>query len=236
MKSILSLISRKIPSTIVSLIRVRLSYLKLASFFVGLLLFSSLSFNSHQNKRLAPKAFVNLKTFGPRMAKPIGDVKYGSFKNRVLITHSLRLQKNRIKRKGKRFHDLIVRTANRHNVDPSLIKAIIMAESGYNPRAQSIKGAQGLMQLMPETAALLGVTDGFNPEENIRGGVKYFKMLLESFDGDIKLALAAYNAGRTKVKEYGGVPPFNATKIYIWKVFEYQKIYRDEMEKLADVA
>lgn len=225
-----------IYGTVKFLTKIKLSHLKLATFFLGLLLTTSLSLNTRENRQLAPKSHDNLKAFGPRSTKPDRNIKDGPFNNRALATQMIRLQKNRIKRKGKRYHKIIVQTATRHNIDPSLIKAIIMAESGYNPMAQSKKGAQGLMQLMPETAELVGVTDGFNPEENIRGGVRYFKMLLKSFDGDIKLALAAYNAGSRYVREYGGIPPFNATKIYIWKVFEYQKIYRDEMAKLPDVA
>ena len=236
MKTFTYCIFNRIPVTIRSLIRIRSSHMKLASFFLSLLLISTLGLNARETRRIVHKGFDDLKIYGPRIARPVSDVKNGSTDRRALASRALRLQKNRIKRKAQRYHKIIVQTAKRHNIDPSLIKAIIMAESGYNPRAESRKGAQGLMQLMPQTAELLGVTDGFNPEENIRGGVRYFKMLLESFDGDIRLALAAYNAGSRYVREYGGVPPFNATRTYIWKVFEYQKIYRDEMENLPDVA
>lgn len=123
---------------------------------------------------------------------------------------------------------IIVRIANQHNIDPALIKAIIMAESGYNPQAISKKGAKGLMQLMPKTAEALGVEDIFNPTHNINGGVKYFKQLLKQFEGDIEMALAAYNAGSRKVKEYQGIPPIGATKYYIDKVFEYYHYYKKE--------
>jgi len=124
---------------------------------------------------------------------------------------------------------IILQAADRYQVDPALIKAIIMAESSYNPRAISRRGARGLMQLMPKTAEALGVGDSFDPEHNINAGVRYFRKLLNRFDGDIKLALAAYNAGSRKVRKYQGVPPFKATHSYIRKVFEYHQYYRDEM-------
>jgi soluble lytic murein transglycosylase-like protein len=127
--------------------------------------------------------------------------------------------------RGERFHPLIVRVSREHNVDPALVKAIIMAESGYNPQAVSKEGAGGLMQLMPRTADSLGVQDIFDPEENVSGGVKYLKQLLNEF-GEIKLALAAYNAGSRKVRSYNGVPPIGATQVYIKKVIEYYQHYR----------
>jgi len=99
------------------------------------------------------------------------------------------------------FDHIIQRVAKSYDVDPALVRAIIMAESSYNPRAVSKKGAKGLMQLMPKTAEYLGVEDSFNPEHNIDGGVRYFKELLDQFKGDVKLALAAYNAGSTRVRE-----------------------------------
>lgn len=129
-----------------------------------------------------------------------------------------------------RFQPIILKAAQRHDVDPAIIKAIIMAESGFNPKAVSNKGARGLMQLMPRTAKYLGVKDSFNPEHNINGGVRYFKVLLDRFDCDVKLALAAYNAGSRNVKKYDGVPPFNATKCYIKKVLTYYETYKGESE------
>lgn len=123
------------------------------------------------------------------------------------------------------YHDHILEAGQRHRVDPALIKAIIMAESGYNPRAVSHRGAKGLMQLMPGTARDLGVLDAFNPEHNIHGGVKYFRFLLDEFDGQVRLALAAYNAGLSNVKKYEGVPPFKATRRYIRNVMKYYRQY-----------
>ncbi len=130
------------------------------------------------------------------------------------------------------FYTIIEDASNRYQVEPELIQAIIMAESSYNPRAISKKGACGLMQLMPATAEALGVEDSFNPEHNIYGGVKYFKQLLDRFDGNTKMALAAYNAGSTKVIQYNGVPPFKATRVYIEKVFSYYNRYKQETDNV----
>jgi soluble lytic murein transglycosylase-like protein len=127
------------------------------------------------------------------------------------------------------LHPIVIQAAGRYQVDPALVKAIIMAESGYNARAISKRGAKGLMQLMPATAQALGVEDIFNPKQNISGGVRYFKQLVNQFNGDVKLALAAYNAGSKKVRYYQGIPPFKATRYYIKKVFKYYQIYKDQM-------
>ncbi|MEA3471103.1 MAG: lytic transglycosylase domain-containing protein [Thermodesulfobacteriota bacterium] len=127
------------------------------------------------------------------------------------------------------YNHIIKKAADRYEIDPALVKAIIMAESNYNPRAISKTGARGLMQLMPATAEALGVEDCFNPEHNIRGGVRYFRQLLNRFDGNIELALAAYNAGSRKVRKYNGIPPFKATQIYIEKVSAYYELYKKEM-------
>ena len=125
-----------------------------------------------------------------------------------------------------RYQLLIIDAAYRYKVEPAIIKAIIMAESGFNPRAVSRVGARGLMQLMPRTARSLGVEDSFKPAHNIDAGVRYFKYLLDQFDGEMKLALAAYNAGSYNVRKYGGIPPFKETKFYINKVLKYYEAYR----------
>ncbi|NLD36546.1 MAG: lytic transglycosylase domain-containing protein [Desulfatiglans sp.] len=124
------------------------------------------------------------------------------------------------------YIDIIDDAAERYKIDPALIKAIILAESKYDHLAVSKKGAVGLMQLMPSTADALGVEDIYDPAHNINAGVKYIKHLLELFNGDVKLALAAYNAGSNKVRKYNGIPPYKATKTYIKKVFEYYWSYQ----------
>ena len=103
---------------------------------------------------------------------------------------------------------------------------MIHAESGYNPHAVSAKGAQGLMQLMPKTAQGLKVADSMNPSDNIRGGVRYLRFLLDTFKGDESLALAAYNAGMGSVAKYGGIPPYAETRNYVAKVLSYRNNYR----------
>ena len=127
------------------------------------------------------------------------------------------------------YHDIIIEAARRHKVDPAIVKAIIMAESSYNPKAVSKRGAMGLMQLMPITAKEMGVENIFDPEHNINGGVRYYKRLLKRYDGNVKLALAAYNAGSENVRKYRGVPPFKATRYYIRKVIKYYQQYKKEL-------
>jgi hypothetical protein len=123
------------------------------------------------------------------------------------------------------FDHIIDSCAAEFGVDRALVKAVIHAESGYNPQAVSSKGATGLMQLMPGTAHDLKVADAFNPTDNIRGGVRYLRFLLDTFKGNVSLALAAYNAGLAKVAKYGGVPPYNETRNYVSKVLNYQRNY-----------
>ncbi len=124
------------------------------------------------------------------------------------------------------YEPLINRYAKEFGVDKALVKAVIHAESAFNPYAVSKKGAQGLMQLMPETARDLAVQDVFDPEENIRAGVQYLKMLLKKFNGDLSLSLAAYNAGPHRVDQFGKIPPYRETKAYIKKVLTYYRMYR----------
>ena len=121
----------------------------------------------------------------------------------------------------KKYGPIIDQASEKFNLKPSLIKAIIKAESGFDHKAVSSKGAQGLMQLMPDTASEMEVSDSFDPEENIFGGTKYFSKLMERFENDVKLALAAYNAGPDKVVEYEGIPPYKETKTFIQRVMKY---------------
>lgn len=126
----------------------------------------------------------------------------------------------------KKYDHIIQKYSDIYDIDYSLVKAVIRAESGYNPKAISKKGAMGLMQLMPETASLFECENPFDPESNIRTGIKYLKYLINYFKNDIELALAAYNAGPKNVIKYGySIPPFSETKNYVKKVLEYYKIY-----------
>jgi soluble lytic murein transglycosylase len=119
------------------------------------------------------------------------------------------------------YDDLISLAAIEEGVDPALVRAIIKAESNYDPRAVSRKGAQGLMQLMPGTADRYGVRDPFDPEANVRGGVRYLRFLQDMFPGRLPLVLAAYNAGENAVLRHNGVPPFGETRQYIDRVLAY---------------
>jgi len=113
----------------------------------------------------------------------------------------------------------LVNTASaRYHLDPDLVNSVIRAESGFNVRAVSPKGAQGLMQLMPQTASNLGVQNAFDPKANVEGGTRYLRELLERYDFDLIKALAAYNAGPQRVEQYGGVPPYYETKAYVARV------------------
>lgn len=129
-----------------------------------------------------------------------------------------------------RHHDydpLIHRTALVHGVPPALVKAVIAAESAFDSQALSIKGAQGLMQLMPATAASLGVANAFEPAENVRGGTAYLRAMIGRY-GDLSRALAAYNAGPTAVDRYGGIPPYPETRAYVDRVLTYYRRYHGD--------
>ncbi len=115
--------------------------------------------------------------------------------------------------------DTVIKTASgTYRLDPDLVNSVIRAESGFNVRAVSPKGAQGLMQLMPQTASQLGVQNAFDPQANVEGGTRYLRELLERYDFDLVKALAAYNAGPQRVEQYGGVPPYYETKAYVARI------------------
>lgn len=124
------------------------------------------------------------------------------------------------------FDQIIKTCSGKYGVSESLIKAVIHAESGYNPNAVSNKGASGLMQLMPGTARDLKVSNSLDPRDNVEGGVKYLRFLLDTFHGDISLALAAYNAGLSKVAKHGGIPPYAETRTYVARVLSYMQSYQ----------
>ena len=122
--------------------------------------------------------------------------------------------------------DLIAHYASTYRLEKALVKAVIRVESNYNPRAVSPKGAQGMMQLIPSTARDMQVSDPFDPEDNIRGGTRYLRLMLDQFNDNIDLALAAYNAGPNAVRRHGGIPPFAETRNYVRKVKEFIHHYR----------
>lgn len=137
----------------------------------------------------------------------------------------LRTSKKKASQYIKEYEGIIVQAGRRFKVDPSLLKALIKAESDFDDRAVSNKGAEGLMQLMPKTSNAMEVANPFSPEENIFGGTRYLSLLLERFNNDKILALAAYNAGPEAVESYGGVPPFPETKSFVAKVLDYYEEY-----------
>jgi hypothetical protein len=114
--------------------------------------------------------------------------------------------------------NMIITSAGRLSVDPALVEAIVAVESAFDPRALSPKGAKGLMQLMPQTASRYGVSDPFDPQENLIGGIRYLRDLFRLFDGDLPRVLAAYNAGENAVLRYRGIPPYRETRDYVRKV------------------
>lgn len=120
-----------------------------------------------------------------------------------------------LKSQTRNIDEIVDTFAQKYDIDSDFIKAIIKQESNFNPHAKSKKGAMGLMQLMPNTAKSLGVINAYNPWENVEGGVKYLKGLMDRFNNDEKLALAAYNAGPNAVKKYGGIPPYKETQNYV---------------------
>ncbi len=137
-----------------------------------------------------------------------------------VVRHSAAMRATRaaVNSRSEAYEDLIIQHSAEHNISAELVRAVIQVESGFNPRARSVKGAMGLMQLMPATARELGVTDAYDPVQNIRGGVAYLKQLLTRYDFNVELALAAYNAGPEAVSRYGAVPPYRETRSYVSKV------------------
>jgi soluble lytic murein transglycosylase-like protein len=121
---------------------------------------------------------------------------------------------------GAQYRDVIERAAREHGLHPDLVYAVAAVESSFDPLARSVKGAQGLMQLMPETADRFGVRDPWNPDDNVRGGARFLRHLLDLFNGDVRLALAAYNAGENVVQTLGRIPPYPETRTYVAKIMK----------------
>jgi soluble lytic murein transglycosylase-like protein len=131
------------------------------------------------------------------------------------------------------YGSILAAAAERHDVDGLLLAAVVNAESGFSPRAVSPKGAVGLMQVRPSTGSIYGATDLTDPKVNVDAGCRYLRSLLETYDGDMELALAAYNAGPAAVQRYDGVPPFRETRAYIEKVLSRYERYQKEMWEAA---
>jgi soluble lytic murein transglycosylase-like protein len=134
---------------------------------------------------------------------------------------------------GTDLNDMVNSASGRYRLDPDLVNSVIKAESGFNVRAVSPKGAQGLMQLMPGTAAQLGVPNAFDAQANVEGGTKYLRELLERYDFDLVKALAAYNAGPQRVEQFGGVPPYYETRAYVARVVRDFNKKKAAQEKTA---
>ena len=137
---------------------------------------------------------------------------------------------------AKAVHLAIMRNSEEHRVDPALVRAVIRAESSFDADAVSRKGAMGLMQLMPRTARSLKLSNPYDPQQNISGGVRYLRYLLDRFDGNVPLALAAYNAGESRVSRESRIPRISETREYVRRVLRYYKAYRQQdLRKLATI-
>ena len=142
-----------------------------------------------------------------------------------ILDSSMENKKNPNSTSRAEINELIDKYSEQAGLDVEFVKAVINQESGFNPNATSKCGAMGLMQLMPGTAQGLGVTNAYDPEQNIQGGTKYLKGLMDRFDNNKSLALAAYNAGPNAVKKYGGIPPYQETQNYVKSVLSrYEKM------------
>ena len=145
--------------------------------------------------------------------------------NLLDVVTSKALFSTRLPRTGRKLSDTIDEIAQEHGVSPALVKAVIRVESNWNPNAISPMGAVGLMQVLPSTARRVGVRNPYDPQSNIRAGVKYLRQLLDMFENDEALALAAYNSGPAKVQKYGDIPPFKETRAFVSRVMHYYRTY-----------
>lgn len=161
------------------------------------------------------KVFINDNTPKPKPAPPVSSdpksIKPPATTTPVPTPAPINLDRDGADR-------IVTEVAEKHSMDQNLIRAVIETESGWNPTAVSRKGAAGLMQLLPVTAQRFGVKDVFNPRQNVDAGTRYLKVLLDRYNGDLDLALAAYNAGEGAVERHGGIPPFRETRDYVRKV------------------
>ncbi len=139
----------------------------------------------------------------------------------LFLRENMRITCRRWKTNPQEFDPIISRLCKKYEIEEALVKAVIKAESDFDPAAVSKKGAQGLMQLMPGTARDLAVTNPFHPTQNLEGGIRYLRKLLDQFQGNLQLALAAYNAGENAVLKYNQIPPYEETQTYVQRVLNY---------------
>lgn len=163
---------------------------------------------------------------GVASASPVRTIQYSFFETCYACAAKPGVSFHNVRLNTAAYRDEIATAAREHGVDEAVVRAIIHAESAFNPNALSRVGAQGLMQLMPATAQRFGVGNPFEPAQNIRGGVKYLAWLLKRFNGNLTLAAAGYNAGEGNVDKYKGVPPFNETQRYVERVAILAERYR----------
>jgi len=168
----------------------------------------------------APKIIKRKTAKKPKITKK-ANVKKNHLKGMVCLGGSYK----KLVQRSQKYHQSIVKYSKKYDISVSLIKAIITAESCFNERALSPKGAQGLMQLMPPTAKRFGVKNSFNADANIQGGVRYLRYLLNYFDNDLLYVIAAYNAGEGAVDKYKGIPPYDETRKYTYKVAALYELY-----------
>lgn len=155
------------------------------------------------------ETFGNIKSWNP----------LGSSTSKANLSNSSTINSNQ----NSDFNSMIKRAAEQYNLNPNLLKAVVKVESNFNPNAHSSAGAIGLMQLMPETAKSLGIDNPYDPMQNVEGGAKYLRNMLDKYNGNVNLALAAYNSGPGNVNKYGGIPPFRETQNYVKKVMKETK-------------